>query len=200
MTERELYHYKMTSEETEKWNELKSQVINDCKTMQIPLEFNEWIERKSNAIDSYNHIAGYCEKVGYFYIEDGDRGDIYLKCCSRNPDDIRWYILEQIVQHVGQNIELRYRKVEEKNWRNLRDYKNSEFTEQIDWKYNAIHDTRKFWFEYEILALSKVFDSDKLKPFVEEHINLMNRWFNEPHWSFDWEIMSFIEVSNSLEL
>lgn len=56
MTISELYEYKMTTEENEIWNKLKCRIIDDCKTMLISKEFDEWIDKKANAIDPYNTL------------------------------------------------------------------------------------------------------------------------------------------------
>lgn len=80
MTEKELYQYQMTAAETEIWNRLKNLLKEDRKTMLIPDEFAEWIERLLSTREAYDHDAGYHMKEGYYYVEEGDRGSLYLKC------------------------------------------------------------------------------------------------------------------------
>ena len=201
MDVRELYDYKMTPLEIQKWDMIKRQIIRDCQFLQIPLEFHEIIEEKTNSVNPYFHEAGYCATVGYFYIIIGDRGALSLKCSSPNPGDMRWYLLQEIASHVGQQMELAVRLTEEQNWRYKRTFTNGKlaFAENKNWLYNTVHDTRKFWFEYAINLLSRVFSIERLQPYVNERINYMNKWFNQPHWDFDWQKMCFVEISNSQE-
>ena len=109
--------------------------------------------------------------------------------------------MEKILTHIGQQLELKHRKEEEKNWRYPRNFKNGKLTfeENENWIYDAIHDSRKYWFEYIIASLAKLFESDRIYPYVASHRNLMNRWFDVPHWDFSWENMCFVEISDSKE-
>ena len=159
------------------------------------------IEEKTNSVNPYFHEAGYCATAGYFYIAIGDRGALSLECSSPNPDDIRWYLLQKIVSHVWQQMELAVRMTEEQNWRYKRTFTNGklDFAENKNWLYNTVHDTRKFCFEYVINSLSRVFSMERLQPYVNERINYMNGKFEQPHWDFEWQKMCFVEISNSQE-
>ena len=201
MDEKELYAYKMTMPEAQKRNMLKKQVLRDCRFIAVPLTYADMIEKKTDPADPYCHQAGYNEKAGCFFVSIGDRGAMSLRCLSQNPDDIRWYLLEEIITVAGQQMELDARQTEEQNWRYKRTYIDGAlaFDENKHWTYNAIHDTRKFWFEYAIRSLRKVFDEQRLFPYVNERIDLMNTWFDQPHWDFDWQKMCFVEISNSQE-
>ncbi|MGL6199677.1 MAG: hypothetical protein ACRC3H_12165 [Lachnospiraceae bacterium] len=191
----------MNPEESKKWAKLKNIILTDCKKMQISHRHHEWINKRTDPIDPYDHVAGYNQANGYFYIEEGDRGTIYLGCCSHDTEDLRWYLLKSIASHAGQNYELTHRKSDEKHWRYPRTFKDGKLIlkQRIIWKYNAIHDTRKLCFEYEIKVLAKVAVPEKLEAFVNEHTNLLNRWFEQPHWGFDWKRMVFVEISESKE-
>jgi len=201
MIEKQLYSYRMNLQELEKWAELKNIILSDCKKMQISHQHHDWIDKRTDSIDPYNHVAGYSQADGYFYIEDGDRGEINLSCCSRNFEDIRWYLLTSVAGYAGQYYELTHRKSDEKCWRYPRKFIDGKLIlkQRLIWKYNAIHDTRKLWFEYEINALAKVADQARLTVFVNERTGLLNLWFDQPHWEFDWEKMTFVEISDSKE-
>ena len=183
MNEKELYNYKMTEDELQKWCQFQNQIISDCRQVEIPSSFSEYIKTQVNPIEPYIHTAGYCNNVGYFYITEGDRGEIFLKCLSFNLENIRWYIMEKILTHIGQQLELQHRKPEENG----------------NWIYNAVYDSRKYWFEYAIASLSKIFNADRINPYVTDQIDLMNRWFDVPHWDFSYEKMCFVEINDSRE-
>ena len=201
MNVEKLCRYRMNSSELNVWNEFQEQIIKDCQKIKIPLSFGEFIETQISIKEQYIHTAGYCNKAGYFYINEGDRGELFLSCLSHDIEDIRWYVMEKILRHIGQKLELEQREDEEKKWRYLRKFENGKLKleENENWIYNTIHDSRKYWFEYSIVLLAKIFETNRIYPYVASHIELMNRWFNVPHWDFDWEKMCFIEISSSQE-
>ena len=201
MNEKELYAYRMNDSELQKWNQFQDQILRDCQRVKVPSSFSEFMKTQTNPRGSYAHTAGYCNNAGYFYISEGDRGGIFLECISQNLEDIRWYIMELIVVHVGQELERKAREAEEKNWRYPQIFKNGKLTfkENKNWIYNAVHDSRKYWFEYAIAALAELFEADRLHPYVASRVDLMNRWFDAPHWGFCWESMCFVEISDSKE-
>lgn len=201
MKEKELSAYRMNVQESEEWYALKKRILHDCKNMQIPHRYYSWIDKKTDPIDPYNHVAGYSQVDGYFYVEEGDRGEIALTCCSHDFEDIRWYLLTSIVSYVGQKYEHSHRNTDEKRWRYSRKFKNGKLKlkQRFIWKYNAIHDTRKLWFEYEINALTKVADKARLAAFVDARAGLLNLWYDQPHWAFEWKDMVFVEISDSRE-
>ena len=202
MDTKELYTYRMNNSELQKWNQLQNRIIIDCSQVNVPLSFGEYIKTQTSPENPHEHTAGYCSTVGYFYIAEGDRGELFLKCLSQNCEDIRWYVVEKIFSYIGQQLELERRKEEEKNWRYPRSFVNGKLTfeDNKNWTYNAVYDGRKYWFEYVISSLAKIFDTDRIQPYVISRINLINRWFDVPHWDFSWGKMCFVEISDSKEL
>ena len=201
MNEKELYTYRMTESDLQKWNQLQSQIIRDCQRVKTSPSFSEFINTQVSPAESYMHTAGYCNTVGYFYVTEAERGELSLQCASHNSKDMRWYIMKKILIHIGRQLELKGREIEEKNWRYPRNFKNGELTfeENENWIYNAVHDSRKFCFEYTIVSLGKIFEADRVYPYALECLNFMNKWFDPPHWGFDREKMCFIEISDSKE-
>ena len=201
MDVKKLYKYQMNDEELRIWGLFQSQIRKDCQRVNVSISFTKYIETQIDSKYPYSHTSGYCTEVGYFYVAEGDFGELFLECLSQNREDIRWYITEIIFSHIGQQLELEGRENEEKRWRYQRKFKKGKLKlrENKKWIYNAVHDNRKYWFEYTISALAKIFDEDRVQPYVSNHITLMNRWFYDTHWDFDWENMCFIEVSDSKE-
>ena len=201
MDAKELSNYKMNDSESQTWDKFQKRIISDCLQIKVPSSLSEYIKTQTNPTELYTHSAGYCNNVGYYYVTEGDRGELFLQCLSFNIEDIRWYLMERIVTHVGQQLELEHRKNEEKNWRYPRLFKNGRLTyeENESWVYDAVYDSRKYWFEYAISSLAKMFQEERIRPYVASRVDLMNRWFYVPHWDFNWKNTYFFEISDSKE-
>lgn len=201
MTAEGLYGYQPSVFEKEIWNRLKTGLLVDLKTMDIPSEFESVIYRLTESRVG-SHKCGYSVSDGYFYISVGDKGKISLSCNSHDIEDMRWFILEKTAREAGQRLELLQREDDKKNWRYLKNWdgngKRADI-EQTGYIYNTVDDTRKFWIEYEIRALSRIFPESRMKPFIEYNIRCMNYWFEIPHWGFDYERLCFVEISDSRE-
>lgn len=181
MTAKELEIYKMSEAERQKWNEIKQTVKMYCKRVMIPGFMSERIENILREGMLYGqHVAGYCESEGYYYIEYGDRGMLYLKCLSIDSQDVCFYIMQQIAREAGQKIELNERDAEERKWLCT---------------YHTKYDTRKKWFEYTLNVLLEIFGQEAVAPLIEEYTGYMNHWFKEKYWSYDTEIREFVEIS-----
>lgn len=200
MTEKELELYKMTESEKQNWNIIRQTIFVYCQKLQIPEFMYERIEMLTSGGMKYgHHVAGYCENAGYFYIEYGDRGTLYLKCLSYNSEDICFYIMKQITRETGQKIELQERNEEAQKWMYYLDDKKTRpgklvWIKNENYIYHTKHDTRKKWFEYMLNALLEIFEKEMIAPMIEECTWYMNRWFEEPHWSYDMKLRAFVET------
>ena len=101
MNEKELCAYRMADSELLKWNRIQSRIICDCKKVEVPSSFGEFVKAQISPTEQYAHVAGYCNDIGYFYVSEGDRGELFLKCLSKYPEDIRWCIMEKILINSG---------------------------------------------------------------------------------------------------
>ena len=84
MNEKELYTYRMTESDLQKWNQLQSQIIRDCQRVKTSPSFSEFINTQVSHAEPYMHTAGYCNTVGYFYVTVGERSELSLQCASHN--------------------------------------------------------------------------------------------------------------------
>ena len=114
MNEKDLYSYRVTKSDVQKWNQLQNQILRDCRQVKTPPSSSELITTQASPAEPYAHAAGYCSTVGYFYVTEGDHGELFLQCASHNPEDMRWYIMKRIFTHIGWQLELKGRKIEEK--------------------------------------------------------------------------------------
>lgn len=182
MDVKELYTYKMMTSECEKWSEVQDVLNRSCKFLNIPETYHGIIENAIQSRGTY-HSAGFCETEGYYFVEDGDRGALYLKCKTPHLVEICFYIMHhKILYGIGTKMELQNRSELESRW-----------------KYHTKYDSRKMWFEYIINNLGVIFDEERVEKVIEEYTGYMNRWFNDKHWEFDKNCKEFIEISDSVE-
>lgn len=200
MTEHELELYIMSEAEKQKWNNIRQMIWKYCEQVQIPKSMNDRIEILTSGGMKYgDHVAGYCENAGYFFLEYGDRGALFLKCLSFGEKDICFCLMKKITREAGQKIELQERKEEAKNWMYYLDDKNTRpgklsWIKNESYLYHTKHDTRKKWFEYMLNALLEIFGEAMVAPTIEEYTGYMNRWFKEKHWLYDISLRAFVEI------
>ena len=199
MTPEELRSYKMTSEELQVWNETVSRVREYCNKL-VPEEYSQKIEHHLSK--DYFHYAGYCKKEGYYYVCEGDRGELSCLFKGFDREKIQIFLTENILRDVGQRIELKLRDKEQMRWRFYEDFEKTvpghiEWVENDTYVYGVKHDSRKLWFEFVLGGLIKTFGFEKVKDIAEEYTKKMNYWFKEKHWDFDREELTFVEIGGS---
>lgn len=180
MTPEELRKYKMTSSEKQKWYEVTNSIREYCDGI-VPKEYTGKIEYHISE-KPYDHYVGFCEAEGYYYVAEGDRGELEVLWKSFEKDKIQIYLMKNILRDVGQSMELKNRDT----------YKDT-------YKYHVRYDSRKWWFEYMLNGLVKVFGLEKVNHIIDDYTESMNHWFHEKHWDFDREKLMFVEISDALE-
>ncbi|SHO48709.1 hypothetical protein [Anaerocolumna xylanovorans] len=178
----QLSYYKMTEEEEKVWKELCEKVHLYLAELQIPGEYEAVISERLKTNIYYTKNCGYHKEHGYYYVEFGDRGSLHLLLLSGDINDALWCLLERIIDEISMRESQKNKRINESGW-----------------KCNTKFDYRKYWFEYEIKALSKIVDSEFLKDYINNRLHSMNWWFNPLHWGFDCKRMEFVEVSDSVE-
>ena len=118
----------------------------------------------------------------------------------KNNDELFFVVIKEIFSMCSDKYEFKNRETNAKNWRYLRARVENGcwlYSENKNYKYNAIEDTRKVCFESHIASLALVFSSDMLLPVIKEYSALMNLWFSDIHWQFDEGSLQFVEISSS---
>ncbi len=180
---RELYNYKMNPAELEEWMQVAEKVRSLCEEIGLVDAYGVMVKNAISSSIFCDHRAGFCTKIGYYYIEEGDRDKIYLKCQSHDPDEMTFHVMHQkILRTIGRKLEMEKRVELEK-----------------DWSGNNQYDSRKYWFEYVIGNLMRVFEGQRVEQIIKQYTGYMNRWFNDEHWQYDRERGKFVEVSDSKE-
>lgn len=162
----------------------------------LPSEVMSYITR---AID--DNFGGYVSGLQFWAY--GERGlSNELMYAATDEDDLRLWLFEQAAFHTAMKMELIIRHAEEKNWRYVHDHAEHGiwiYRENPQYKYNAIHDSRKYWMEYELRLLHSVFSEERWIKKVRVYEDYMNKWFRIKHWRYDVKAMCFIEISDSKE-
>ena len=201
MNPQQLRGYIMTSEEKRVWNETADRVREYCNKL-VPEEYSQKIEHHLSK--DYFHYAGYCKKEGYYYIAEGDRGELYCLFKNADGEKMQIFLTENILRDVGQKIELKLRDKEQMRWRFYNDLEKTvpghiEWVENDTYVYGVKHDSRKLWFEFVLSGLIKTFGFEKVRDIVDKYTENMNYWFSEKHWDFDREKLTFVETGESFD-
>ena len=135
---------------------------------------------------------------GMTVMHEGERGgDDVVVYRAKDEDDLRWWQLEQVCRYIREP-DPPARKI----WRYYRDHVEDGkwlYTERKNYYYNAIEDSRLYGFECFLRILRYGFPPDRWERKVQEHIAMMNYWYQKPHWGYDRKKLCFIEISDSKE-
>ena len=200
----------MDKEELAEWNSLKKQIYEDCEKADISESFMRSHVDTTVSEKSFEHSAGYCRYVGFYYVysERGNAEKLY----SGDEAGMRFFLLKDIFGSFGMKCELENREKLSKEWKF---YEKEMFTltpplvkhtravsktfKNKNYIYGVKYDSRKFWFEYTINSIDKILGSEYSSQVIKEYTKFMNRWFDDEHWAFDRESGKFIEISQSKE-
>ena len=122
---------------------------------------------------------------------------------ARDEDDLRIWAFCYVCDQIGQQMEMRNRAQYEGLWRYVRDHVEDDhwmYRENKDYRYNAIYDQRKAWFEKELQLMRPVVPDGLWEERAKEREELLNRWFKDRHWALNRDAVCFEEISDSKEI
>lgn len=161
----------------------------------IPVAVIDYVTRQIDA-----NFGGYISGLQFWAF--GERGPDKLLYEAKGEDDLKLWMFREAARSIAQRMELIGRAEEENRWRYVQDHVENgtwRYRENQRYHYNAIHDFRKFWMEYELRLLRPVFPTAQWLQRVEYYENCMNKSFPVKHWSYDTKALCFREVSDSKE-
>ncbi len=172
--------YKMTSYEKEHWELLVEEVKHECRKFNVPAEYAHFIENELiNENRYFSSVKGYSKDYGYYVISIGDRGKLFTTILTKNKEDAKIRIIKKILWNIGTELEVDNRNLLLGEW-------HYDYDEYVDgkwqfkenkgkWNYDAIYDSRVFYFTYLIQKLSIV-SPDILKDDVTtNYISLLSK-------------------------
>lgn len=161
---------------------------------QLPKDIPSEIVRKS--LNMWGYVSG------LQFWNYGERGPDTVAFTASDENELKHWIYDEVSRNIASNIELHKREEEEKLWRYIRERVEDGhwlYRENKDYIYNAIHDFRKYLFEYHLSLLKRVLSEEDVNSKITEYELLLNKWFTEKHWAFDREQFRFVEISDSKE-
>ena len=140
-----------------------------------------------------------CEYLdGLTVMQEGERGgDDVVVYRAKDEEDLRWWQLAQVCRFVKEKDPPPH-----KRWRYIRHHAEDGrwlYVERRNYDYNAIEDPRLCSFESFLRTLKFGFPPERWEKKVQEHVYLMNYWYDVPHWDYDREKLCFVEISDSRE-
>lgn len=162
----------------------------------IPVDVISYVTRQIDA-----NFGGYISGLQFWAFGEHSRDKLLYT--AEDEEDLRLRMFQEAARSIAQRMELIHRTEEEKNWRYIQDHAECGawmYRENQQYLYNAIHDSRKFWMEYELRLLHPVFSRARWIQRVEYYENCMNKWFPMKHWSYDTKALCFREVSDSKQI
>lgn len=193
---------KLTKEEQVKWKELKDLVIQYVDRNMYE-EYTRIVDEALMNVLIDDHIAGYSMGNGYYYVIEGDFGELSLEILTEDVQEIAFYILKNIYYLYASDIELKNRTIYQKYWKYYHE-KNTEIGEyswvkNADYVYSAYYDPRKYVFETVIRELKVHFSGEWVDTLIDSYKTYLNMWFDDEHWVYDDKTEIFIEASSSVD-
>lgn len=151
----------------------------------------------------WHNFKRYYKIDGFSLIVEGDFGNRTTLANAIKKGDMFFEIINELLKNISLKLEVHNRESERLNWRYVRfNVVDDHWTyiENQNFRYNAIHDFRKLYFEYHIRFLSELFSIDRARKLVVKYSNLINKWYPDNHWTFNEEILEFVEISPSKEV
>lgn len=133
----------------------------------------------------------------------GDFGSKKLIAFVKDKNEMFFQIMCALLREIGLELEVYNRAQEQKKWRYICNYMADsceKYTENDDFKFNTIYDSRKAWFEFHIQSITELFSIDMASGLIKEYSELINMWYPDDHWKFNQETMEFVEISSSKEI
>ncbi len=141
----------------------------------------------------------HCEYLdGLTVMQEGERGgDDVVVYRAKDEEDLKYWQLEHVCRFIHEPDPPAH-----KTWRYYRDHAENGhwlYIERRHYDYNAIEDPRLYGFECFLRNLKYGFPANRWEKKVQEHVRLINYWYDVPHWDYDRKNLCFVEISDSKE-
>lgn len=205
MTAQELLTVQMFPEEKKKWQELCATIRENFASIELSAMAYEELEKLLAPGTPYTNAKGYVESDGFFYVEEGDRGNCTLIFKTKSREEAEELLMKKLAHDVSYRcVVAEMKQIEQEHRKEWRFYTVvdkiepgrvfSHEEENTTWKYNTKYDYRKYWFELALRILKGNVSECIFQAEVKEYESLMNYWFEQPFWKYDTEKMEFVCV------
>ncbi len=219
MTDKELLHYRMSEEEKERWQllaeELRKDFLSLEKEMDIPAELFEKELSAGLGISEPGVAKGYAEGTGYYYVSEGDRGNISTVFTLTSKEEARNKLAVYCADKLAYSYALRYKKeIQERDgrlWRYIRVDDGmvkengitrmlSHLEENPEWVYDLEYDYRISWFEPMLFMIRRLADEKTYDHEVGYYEQCMNscrdRSGSKYYWKYDRKSERFLLITD----
>ena len=148
-------------------------------------------------------IVGYNSETNLYFAKIQEERSNNLKVIfeSDSEKDFTFYILELFARSWGQKFELDNRETFQSLWRFLRDKVIEgkwQYKEISNFKFNAIYDSRKVFFETTINCLLNVYSADEISDYIKNLTGFLNNNREIPYiiWTYSVKDKEFIVKEN----
>lgn len=208
MTERELLYYQMTPAEHIVWETFCRTIADKCMLMDTPPMDRKLLERYLMIREPFDFARGYSEQEGYYDLQEGDRGDIYILMHTHSLNEAVSQKLSRIAQDISYQYVLHNEKkidmINQKKWHYYEEDGpiengrcSTKVLENDEWEYDAVYDYRKYWFELALSFLAKVFSPEQFALEIKRYEDLLNYHFQDKLWTYDIQKFQFVALEKS---
>lgn len=206
MTESQLLNYKMNNDELQKWNSLCEDVKNVIHNAYIPdvspFLIEDFLDRKTMVREPFYGARGYTDTDGFYSVQEGDRGVIYVKFHMLSSEEAKVMMLKELAHdisyaYITSDMEDLQRKYQSK-WHfyemreGIKDGRMiSHLEENRTWIYDAEYDYRKYWFELLLFIDKQVLPENEYFQEINVYQNYMNYHMADKKWCFDFSSCQF---------
>ena len=203
MTANDYLGYEMDENERNKWESLIRDIKNAFHSIanisQIPHHIFEGVlERTTMAKEPWNGAKGYICNEGFFYVTEGDRGELTLQYSGYSYEAAKNNLVERCAREISYAYvteDMRAFCDKHKNqWRYCRiddgmetinglTRMKSHMEEHENWIYDGEYDYRKYWFESLLFMIKRILEADEYERNVLYYEKCMNH--HAKIWKFN---------------
>lgn len=203
MTIDELCRHEMSRREQEEWERFCDVIREKCAVMDTPPMNRALLERSLQPREPFYGARGYCEREGYYDIQEGDRGETHTLFWTRSLEEAVTKKLSRIAddlsyEYVVEN-QTEIEPLHKEKWHYYEEHgpiiggkMKIDLRENQSWEYDLTYDYRKYWFELALAFLMKVFGPEDLEQEIRTYEDHLNHGLTNRPWVYEKGKQAFV--------
>lgn len=210
MTEREFLNYQMNDAETREWENLAADIKDRFFSVvlpDIPCEIKEDIlNKRTMAKEPFYGSRGYIRNRGYYSVQEGDRGSLYLHFSDLSFEEAKNSMIKECAHDISYAYVSQNRSALRDKHKGLWHYcriddgienvngtcrMRSHLEEQTNWIYDEEYDYRKYWFELLLYMEKRMLPTREYERETAYYQECMNHSMTVKKWIFNIEQEEF---------
>ena len=209
MTAKDYLYYEMNRDEIHKWEELVTDIKTSFSSIadisEIPCQvFRDVLERTTMAKEPWNGAKGYISNSGFYYVSEGDRGELTLIYSGCSYEEAKNAMVARCAREISYAYATEDMKGLQEKYKNQWHYcrindgvetingstrMKSHIEEQENWIYDAEYDYRKYWFEALLFLVKRILNEKEYEKNVAYYEECMNH--HSKIWEFNYKTEKF---------